>query len=370
MPELYHLLNMISKGEKAAALRELAGILRADPQNLEAWLLMAHALDDQRRKVDCYQQALRLDPAHEFAKRQLEALTRPTGVGQATAAAPAGAVPPAVEPARPATKLCPYCQQENPLNALTCWACGGRLLHSSLSQHGGLAGVPLQSSAEPLGWRPTEAFLTAGPIPSAEASVTAGMDSQPEAPESGELAWLPAMAQMPIEGQTSTDPSKTGRPAMTSPSAGQTEAPAKPVAPPLSGAPRPTAPGRLPKAPAGQPESFLESIYIVEIMVYALLAILFWALMAFVGSPDADLLKVLGGSFVLFFCFYLLYLPALAIWSGMAGLFKIIAVIGFGGMPLFVLIPGDLIRRLAFAFYGGRKAVRVAFGSSLKKSPR
>lgn len=76
MADLYWILGLISRGEKAKALTELARILREDPKNIEAWSLMAHALEDPQKKKDCFRQILKLDPNNELARNALEAANK------------------------------------------------------------------------------------------------------------------------------------------------------------------------------------------------------------------------------------------------------------------------------------------------------
>jgi hypothetical protein len=76
----------INAGDREGARRELVRALRADPQNVAAWELLATVLDDPPKQADCYRQILRVDPRHSQAAASLAAL-----MGQAaTPAAPEG----------------------------------------------------------------------------------------------------------------------------------------------------------------------------------------------------------------------------------------------------------------------------------------
>jgi hypothetical protein len=69
--------ELIKSGRKDEAIRQLARLLSAGSENLEAWLLMAQVIDDPARKKDCFEQVLRIDPANEQAFAGLEKTTPP-----------------------------------------------------------------------------------------------------------------------------------------------------------------------------------------------------------------------------------------------------------------------------------------------------
>jgi hypothetical protein len=58
------LRQRIETGDREGAKREVAAILRADPRNVPAWMLLAALIEDPARQADCYRQVLRLDPAN------------------------------------------------------------------------------------------------------------------------------------------------------------------------------------------------------------------------------------------------------------------------------------------------------------------
>jgi len=64
----------IETGDREGAKRELGSILRADPQNVAAWALLAPLLVDPAQQADCYRQILRLDPDNREAAARLRAL--------------------------------------------------------------------------------------------------------------------------------------------------------------------------------------------------------------------------------------------------------------------------------------------------------
>ena len=81
MPDLEPIQALIAAGRKDEASRQLARVLSADASDIQAWLLMAQAIDDPARKADCYRQALKLDPVN------------PEALGFLKGAAPAGSAP-------------------------------------------------------------------------------------------------------------------------------------------------------------------------------------------------------------------------------------------------------------------------------------
>ncbi|MCD4674127.1 MAG: hypothetical protein K8R77_15805 [Anaerolineaceae bacterium] len=74
MSDLYYILGMISRGEAHAASVELTRLLQSEPQNVQAWSLMALAVESPQKKIDCYRRILQIDPANSNALTQLKAL--------------------------------------------------------------------------------------------------------------------------------------------------------------------------------------------------------------------------------------------------------------------------------------------------------
>jgi hypothetical protein len=102
------------------------------------------------------------------------------------------------------------------------------------------------------------------------------------------------------------------------------------------------------------------SIYVIEGLIYLILGLLGGLLTGESGGFLA------GIAFALFF--YLAYLFFNRIWNRMmSGFGRIMSIIFTSGSILVVLVPGDLIRRLAFAFYQGDGVYEVAFGDPLSK---
>ncbi len=94
------------RGYKEPARQLLAQVLRADPDNEEAWLWLSRVADTPEQRADCLQHVLAINPDNRWAAEQLAAL-------QAEApAAPAPTAPPAVS-------------AEIKLEPIKCPKCGG-----------------------------------------------------------------------------------------------------------------------------------------------------------------------------------------------------------------------------------------------------
>ena len=74
MDSLNTVRQRIETGDREGAKRELGSILRADPQNVAAWALLAPLLVDPAQQADCYRQILRMDPGNREAAARLRAL--------------------------------------------------------------------------------------------------------------------------------------------------------------------------------------------------------------------------------------------------------------------------------------------------------
>ena len=66
--------RLITASDREGAKRALGSILRADPQNVAAWALLAPLLVDPAQQADCYRQILRMHPGNREAAARLRAL--------------------------------------------------------------------------------------------------------------------------------------------------------------------------------------------------------------------------------------------------------------------------------------------------------
>jgi hypothetical protein len=83
MDDLQRAIAAIQSGHKATGRRLLAQFLLTNPRNETAWLWMAWVIDTEKRRRDCLEQALILNPNHEAARRGLEAIDTEQAAKQA-----------------------------------------------------------------------------------------------------------------------------------------------------------------------------------------------------------------------------------------------------------------------------------------------
>jgi hypothetical protein len=104
----------LMEGDKATARAQLATVLRSDPGNAQAWLLMSGIVTTPDQQRDCLRRVLALDPANAAAQRGLAALEAsppsqppaapaqpPSGIRQLEAAPTPAPAPPAEPYSRP-----------------------------------------------------------------------------------------------------------------------------------------------------------------------------------------------------------------------------------------------------------------------------
>jgi Tfp pilus assembly protein PilF len=64
----------IQYGDRSSGARLLAQVLRADPQNVRAWLWMSEIADTETQRRECLQRAIALDPENRTARARLSQL--------------------------------------------------------------------------------------------------------------------------------------------------------------------------------------------------------------------------------------------------------------------------------------------------------
>lgn len=65
-------IQALDAGDLSRAQHLLAEVLKANPRDVRAWVLMAEAQTDPRRRKECIDRALALDPHNEIARLLLE----------------------------------------------------------------------------------------------------------------------------------------------------------------------------------------------------------------------------------------------------------------------------------------------------------
>jgi hypothetical protein len=71
----------IKAGNKAAGKQLLAQILKADPQNEQAWLWLTKVVDTNQERIQCLQKVMAINPHNETAKYVLASLQQQPGTG-------------------------------------------------------------------------------------------------------------------------------------------------------------------------------------------------------------------------------------------------------------------------------------------------
>jgi hypothetical protein len=71
---------LIKAGESDQACEILIPLVRANPNLVDGWFLLGHAVSNSQEKVRCFQQVLYLDPANQPAQKQLARLLAPQAV--------------------------------------------------------------------------------------------------------------------------------------------------------------------------------------------------------------------------------------------------------------------------------------------------
>jgi hypothetical protein len=117
------------RGRTEPAQRFLSQVIRANPDNEEAWLWMSRVIENPAQKAECLQKVLQINPDNQWAADQLTEL-------QAAASAPApveetGQPLPTAEPSPPVSegskykRLQPKAPSDIELELLKCPQCGG-----------------------------------------------------------------------------------------------------------------------------------------------------------------------------------------------------------------------------------------------------
>jgi tetratricopeptide (TPR) repeat protein len=71
---LHKAISMIKAGDRTGAKSILISILEKDPKNENAWLWLSSCADKTEEKIYCLQEALRINPNNEQAKKAIEQL--------------------------------------------------------------------------------------------------------------------------------------------------------------------------------------------------------------------------------------------------------------------------------------------------------
>lgn len=68
---LIEIKRLLDVGNKDEAIRLLSLFIRKNPNLVDAWFLLADAVEDPKKKLDCYRQILRIDPSNIIAGQKI-----------------------------------------------------------------------------------------------------------------------------------------------------------------------------------------------------------------------------------------------------------------------------------------------------------
>ena len=68
-------ISLVQQGDRRGGKRLLARVLRQEPENVDAWLWLATAVDDLDQRVDCLRHVLAISPHNRVAWKRLAVLT-------------------------------------------------------------------------------------------------------------------------------------------------------------------------------------------------------------------------------------------------------------------------------------------------------
>jgi tetratricopeptide (TPR) repeat protein len=82
MSELNHEKYLLGIGDRKRAIKELFFKLKNNPNNVDAWSLLAEVVYENEKKADCYRQILRIDPSNKLAQELLANIVKGKNVKQ------------------------------------------------------------------------------------------------------------------------------------------------------------------------------------------------------------------------------------------------------------------------------------------------
>jgi predicted Zn-dependent protease len=97
---LQQALQYIKAGDKPAAIDSIKAVLQADKTNVDAWFVLANAIDDPAQQIKALQNALKIQPDYHRARVMLDNLqSQPTSTPSVSSARPSSKLDPRVEKA-------------------------------------------------------------------------------------------------------------------------------------------------------------------------------------------------------------------------------------------------------------------------------
>ncbi|MCJ7434162.1 MAG: redoxin domain-containing protein [Anaerolineales bacterium] len=95
---LQYIEQLLREGKKQDALPLLAHYLRQYPNSVQAWWLLSFAISNVKKRIECMERVLRIDPEHKLAQARLEKLKGDVTAPFAETIAPDTAVVPNQRP--------------------------------------------------------------------------------------------------------------------------------------------------------------------------------------------------------------------------------------------------------------------------------
>jgi predicted nucleic acid-binding Zn ribbon protein len=132
MTSIKQALDALNQGDKAQARTVLANLVKAEPQNADAWLLLAKLLDDPKQVSYCRERAqaiIQSRSQQDTSEADKKALNNNRiGTAKLGHLVQDRKLSENIQPA-PQTKTCPLCTSQMPINARVCPTCGKDILN-------------------------------------------------------------------------------------------------------------------------------------------------------------------------------------------------------------------------------------------------
>lgn len=103
-PSLQDATNALQQGNQGLAIGTLATVVRSEPNNETAWLMLASLLDDNAKKRHCLERVLAINPGNSQAALEWMRLQPPATISPPVQREPVAPKPPMVESVQ-----CPKC---------------------------------------------------------------------------------------------------------------------------------------------------------------------------------------------------------------------------------------------------------------------
>lgn len=132
MTSVKQALDALNQGEKTKARAMLANLVKDEPHNADAWLLLAKILDDPKQIAYCKERAEIILKSQN--PRSISTTAPKVESNNRVGGARLGNLPQDNRPLEnfqsvPQTKTCPLCTSQMPINARVCPTCGKDIIN-------------------------------------------------------------------------------------------------------------------------------------------------------------------------------------------------------------------------------------------------